>query len=241
MLAAFFRRTSLKKLHTVTAILVFVWYIIQFQLPKLLLKPPTSRCARLDWPHFPLEQNGEYWIHNNFISSISRDLKSNTGITLTTHGSWSDIKYTGRLAARWNAPISMAVYVRHNELQDVYEAIHQIRYCSKFGAIWKRWVSMQLVFSNNYFPRQLSHFDHEYRWGFNCNISTNFPNISMPIDYQKMGVSMYPINMLRNVARLNAHTYFVLPLDPSMFPTFGFVNKFLDFINTQKIQDPFKR
>lgn len=229
------------KLHIITAILIFVWYILQFHVLKLFPQSNSSKYVDSDWTRFPFEQNGDYWIYNNFIISSSHDLIGNTSITLTTHGTWRDIKQSGRLAERWNAPISMAVYVKDEELEYVYEQIYQIRYCSAFGAIWNRWVSIQLVFSNKYFPINFEPLEQNYPRGFYCNRSASMLNITSPVQSRPSAVSMYPMNLLRNVARLNAHTYYVFHLDPSMLPTMGFAKKFLDFIRTYKIQNSLKR
>lgn len=40
----------------------------------------------------------------------------------------------------------------------------------------------------------------------------------------------YPINMARNIAKVNSQTHFTFPSDIELYPTKNFISKFLEFI-----------
>ncbi|KAH8403264.1 hypothetical protein KR222_009331 [Zaprionus bogoriensis] len=238
MLPALYRRVFLKKLLTLSLALILCWFLLHFELPALPRWQKTPERVHLHRPRFQLEQNGDYWIYNDFIRSTSSGMKSNTSITLTTYGTWRDLKYMGWLLVRWSAPISMTLYVHENEFEQTLQQIYYIRYCTAYATAWTQWVSVQLVFSDKHFPKALHSFSWEYpHRSLRCGPEKQMISDSLAFDAQNI---YYPVNLLRNVARLNAKTFYVLTLEPKMLPTKHFVKKFFEVLDGYEIRKPLR-
>ncbi|KAH8263592.1 hypothetical protein KR044_011090, partial [Drosophila immigrans] len=222
-----YRRVFLKKLLFATLGLILVFYLIGFRLPKLhkIKKRAPSSC--LNRPRLQLEQNGDYWIYNNFMHSKTK-LKGNTSITLTTHGTYRDFDHMKWLLARWNAPISLAVYVGENDYEKLLESLFYIKYCTVFSLSWSHWISMQLVFHDKQVPQFLYPIGSGVPKGFRCRLYKQETKYSTTLAKYRLSTG-YPLNLLRNVARLNAQTYYVLALEPGMLPTRSLAVKFLQY------------
>ncbi|XP_060655855.1 beta-1,4-glucuronyltransferase 1-like isoform X1 [Drosophila nasuta] len=224
-----YRRGFLKILFITTIGLVLILFITRSQLHKTKRSAPSIYFNR---PHLQLEQNGDYWIYNNFMRSKT-NLKGNMSLTLTTHGTYRDFNHMKWLLVRWSAPISIAVYVGENDYEQLLESLYYIKYCTVFSLSWPHWISMQLVFHDKHMPQLLYRISSKRPQGFSCRRSSN--------EETKYGTTLanhrlttkYPLNLLRNVARLNAQTYYVLALEPGMLPTRNLAIKFLQFVHLQ--------
>ncbi|XP_034473634.1 uncharacterized protein LOC117781029 [Drosophila innubila] len=231
MLPAAYRKIFLKKLLISTVGLFLILYIVRFQVPKLNKIKTKSVPVYFNRPRLQLEQNGDYWIYNNFMRSSSADLRGNMSITLTTHGTYRDFKHMKWLLVRWSAPISMAVYVNKNDFQELLDSLYHIKYCTIFSVSWFHWVSLQLVFHDKHMPEILHRISSEHPYGFRCKqFNNNETKYMLPLANHRRYTD-YPLNLLRNVARLNAQTYYVFALEPGMLPTRGFVMHFLQFVH----------
>ncbi|XP_030381234.1 beta-1,4-glucuronyltransferase 1-like [Scaptodrosophila lebanonensis] len=196
-------------------------------------KNPTKRPPYSDLPHFQLQQNGEYWIFNDFIEPDCRNIWGKSSITLTTHATYIDFKLLEWLLVRWNAPISMAVYVDGEDFERTVQSFYHIKFCSVIGKSFFQWVSVQLVFHNSHFPRKLRPFSHQRPRKLRCKTlyQRGRPNET---SWYKNDLT-YPLSLLKNVARANARTYYIFSLGLDMLPPRRFVKNFLDLMDTIQV------
>ncbi|KAH8377627.1 hypothetical protein KR093_006323, partial [Drosophila rubida] len=235
-----YRRIFLKKLFIATIALLFVLFIIRIQLPsEQKVKKMFTPCS-LDRSRLQLEQNGDYWIYNGFMRSKTK-LKGNMSITLTTHGTFRDLVHMKWLLVRWNAPISMAIYVDESDYEQLLDRLYYVKYCTVFSMSWPHWMSMQLVFHDKHLPLFLYRMDSQRPEGFNCQLRSNKENTNSTTTLPQKNSSTqanYPLNLLRNVARLNARTYYIIALEPGMLPTRNLALKFLRLVKWHQTSKP---
>ncbi|KAM8717488.1 hypothetical protein ACLKA7_004219 [Drosophila subpalustris] len=240
MLPIVFRKIIVKKLLMITVGLFLVLFIVQFHLPKLSKFKKKALPAYFNRPRLQLEQNGDYWICNNFMRSSSPELRGNMSLTLTTHGTYRDFWHIKWLLVRWSAPISMAVYVDKNDFEELLESLNHIKYCTIFALSWSHWISLHLVFHDKHMPKILHRIKSEHPYGYRCKKFNNKENQYLLTLGNHRRYTHYPLNLLRNVARLNAQTYYVFALEPGMLPTRNLVMHFLQFVHLYQTGKPRK-
>lgn len=65
---------------------------------------------------------------------------------------------------------------------------------------------------------------------YDCSLPPPWQDVNDEDMYKTQKGLLYPINVVRNVAKLAAQTYFVFPSDIELYPTKNFVQLFLQFI-----------
>ncbi|XP_064553795.1 uncharacterized protein LOC135439099 [Drosophila montana] len=231
MLPATRRRIFTQKILFMTLLLLLLGccYLIYLQLGKFQRTSENVQSSYYRLPRMQLEQNGDYWICNNFMRSSSTRLRGNASITLTTHGTYRDFGHMDWLLVRWNGPISMAVYVHPGDSLETLRKLYYIKYCTSGSHSWSHYVSLQLVFSDNQMPRLFQQMVWKRIAMMPCTrlVQKNPSSRGLKNPYN----SSYPLHLLRNVARLNAETLYVFPLEPGMLPTQHFIRNFFGFLH----------
>lgn len=95
----------------------------------------------------------------------------------------------------------------------------------------KRFLTVHLVFHDQHLPENLKSMKWKnLRDRKKCRLNPVFHNTSWNATHWHRRRLKYPTNLLRNVARLNIFTYYVLSVDIQMLPTKNFPEKFLEFV-----------
>ncbi|XP_030381239.1 beta-1,4-glucuronyltransferase 1-like [Scaptodrosophila lebanonensis] len=177
-----------------------------------------------------IRQHGEYWVWHDFIRD-SEELSGNESITLTTHGTYMDLALLPNLLTRWRAPISMSIYANGEDYQRTMESIAYLDVCMGLSLPIRRYLSIHIIMHSDHMPAVL-----RYRGkrptisSVSCNVIEPFSRCCQHLTYWYNKQLPYPANLMRNVARMNARTYYVLAMDIQLLPTPKFVKKFLRFM-----------
>ncbi|XP_046866830.1 uncharacterized protein LOC111518558 [Drosophila willistoni] len=221
-------------------LLIIVLNIIFFGLSRLFISQCQSSSFHrlINLSQFRLEQNGDYWIYHQFIVPLTNKLANET-ITLTTHGTYLDLGNLEWLLMRWSDPISMAVYVKADNFEATLNRLRDIKYCSGYGYIFDQWVSVQLVFNDKQVPNNLRALINKQEKEFACHLSNQAEesNNNIPPKHEQ---NDYPMSLLKNVARLNAKTYFVLATELDVLPTMQLAKNFLKLAKLYKPAQPWR-
>ncbi|KAH8269279.1 hypothetical protein KR018_000909, partial [Drosophila ironensis] len=188
---------------------------------------PPQRFEKL---RFSLQQNGRYWIYHDFVLAKTYRSQPSHGVTLTCHGTYQSFKDLDQLVVRWRAPISMALYVFQDEFEEVVASVQHLRYCSLARDDFVRWVSVQLVFHNDRKPTNVRKLDAHRPPQFRCDA----PNAT----HKNHTYRLYPIPLLKNVARQNSRTFYVFPLEMDLLPSPNFERNFMRFVERRVLRQP---
>ena len=179
------------------------------------------------------ETRGRYTVLKNFVSGdITPDpLKT---ITMTTQSTYQYLYHIEEQCKRWEGPISVGVYAPGPEYALNVHLIYYLRIC-KHECI-KSNISWHLVYDTESDPKTSDSypFCHIESMNFECNQS--FDDI---IKEYKTSINsnhslIYPINVIRNVARLSARTKYVMAIDIELYPSVGLVSQFLQLVEREK-------
>ncbi|EDW25523.1 GL26378 [Drosophila persimilis] len=177
-----------------------------------------------------VRQHGDYWVWHNYILA-GENLVANESVTLATHATYVDLQLLPTLLIRWKAPISLTIYANGDDLDKTIKGLAYINTCLHLSVLMRRFVSIHLVWHQDHMPLN-------FRRGsmgvtaepLMCNKPPIYLNATQELTYWHRKKLQYPMNLMRNVARLNVLTYYVLSMDIQLLPTYDFPEKFLKFI-----------
>lgn len=158
------------------------------------------------------------------------------------------------LVDRWEGPISVALYAPGYDFYTTLDTIAYLRNCET--PLIRKLVSFHIVFDQEHTPTQKHVSTLRYKTGnvhstntvivlqfqngttlldsyedrYNCTIPPPWKTVSDEDMYKTSNNLLYPINVVRNVAKLAAETYFMFPSDIELYPTRKFIPKFLQFV-----------
>jgi len=152
----------------------------------------------------------------------------NETVTYTTQGDVTFLDNLVPLSAIWDGPISFAIYSPGSDFQVAVKSIAYLRQCHPNV---RNKVNFHLVLDAglNNIQWPLKNDDIDFT---DCNhqpapwLSLLPPNKT----YRQLHQLKYPINVLRNVARMNAETYYVLASDIELYPSANLVRLFMEMM-----------
>lgn len=176
-----------------------------------------------------IDSRGEFFIIRNLaVSERTKHLETHLDdVTLVTQGSADNLHHLLPLIRRWKGLISVAVFASSpDQFHAAISVIGKLQHC--FLPI-RQYTTFHLVY-----PIRLNSYVHVVksplpRESFSCNLPT-----SGTINYGQDGV-VYPVNLLRNVAREAVPTHFVFVIDIDMVPNANLRTGFLAFIHKTKL------
>lgn len=153
-------------------------------------------------------------------------------VTLTTQGTFSFLYHIENLCLRWDGHLSVAVYAPGTDFPLVVNLIYYMRKC-RHNCV-KDKTSWHLVYDMAFGPKSNRTYPQSYVDDFDCSLS--FENIveKFSTSFRSDHSLPYPINVVRNVARLNAQTKYVFASDIELYPSVGIVSSFLDLLDREK-------
>ncbi|XP_023017546.2 beta-1,4-glucuronyltransferase 1 [Leptinotarsa decemlineata] len=224
------------QLFAFVSLVIFVIMVIPHQqhansrgTPRFLLKNP---------PEKEVEYRGNFIVFRNYIQA-DMQFRSSESVTLSVPGDYRFLDNILQLVDRWRGPISVALYAPGYDFFSTLQSIAYLRICSG-NSLVKELVTFHLFFEHDHIPIQ-----HDrplldiYRDEFDCSQKPPFETVKDGDMYKERKNLTYPINVARNVAKLNAQTHFVFPSDIELYPTRNFIKEFLEFV--QKRPDYFKK
>lgn len=128
-------------------------------------------------------------------------------------------------------PVSFALYAPGYDFNATMDAIQYARNCLPESQLIRDYVTFHIYFPNDHMPAQRVPLNEEeaLEWFFDCQLlETPYENVDRSAMYKTKKNLTYPINVGRNIARTSANTYFIFACDIELYPSFGFIDQFLD-------------
>lgn len=154
-------------------------------------------------------------------------MKCDETITYTTH---CDLKFLDNvipLLQRWEAPLSVAVWVPWNYFELTLKSISYLRNCHAKSLLVRRFATFHIFFESEDFPKIIPKAFVEFEKKFKCQENV----IVFKTSFDKQNRT-YPINVGRNLAREAALTHFVLASDIELYPSPGLVDGFFKMLKS---------
>ncbi|XP_066141724.1 beta-1,4-glucuronyltransferase 1-like isoform X2 [Euwallacea fornicatus] len=181
------------------------------------------------YKHRMVSQRGSYYVIYNFVKA-QRKFGCTESVTLSTPADYRFLDNIIPLVDRWRGPISIALYAPGHDFYTTLNSIAYLRNCKP--AIVRQLVSFHLVFDQEHTPNiknpKGSLLD-SYEDLYNCSLPPPWQAANDEYMYKTQHGLFYPINVLRNVAKLASQTYFIFPSDIELYPTRRFIHLFMNF------------
>lgn len=214
------------------------------------------------WWTLNYRDKDKYVTLTNYIRAI-KSFTYNTSITLTTQATTDFMYHTLELCRRWDGPISVAVFSPGPEILVSTTLIKYMRQClpGPLSACIKDKVTWHLVYNKLHGPSPSNisypklHLDSEnYPLFVNQDQCPKLPgpdpedsirqfeeelrksNHIFPISYRQQFRLPYPINVLRNTARLAAATKYILASDIELYPSINLAPSFINYIMRHNLE-----
>ena len=196
------------------------------------------------------EVRGKYAVLRDYIpGTVQAEPLALSSITLTTQGTPDFLHHILPLVDRWEGFISVSVYAPGDDFRLAVNAIHYLRQCGLAGVAER--VYWHLVYDTLYPPpfplTMLSSNNLNVSAAappaaylatphFDCNLplEESMKLLSLAGDFRAAQSLPYPINVLRNVARLGAKTRYLFASDIELYPSVGIVPAFFELLEREK-------
>ena len=184
-------------------------------------------------PWWTTESRNSYSVINNYV--VADDDVSNDSVTLTTQGSYDFLPHAVELCRRWEGPVSLAVYAPGDDMRTALEVIYFLRRC-RDPCVRSR-VSWHFVYdastgpslSNISFPDSLV----SRYLSLKCDLTDEEVVKEFPSSFREQHRLPYPINVARNVARLQSKTKYLLASDIELYPSLSIVSMFKQLLQRE--------
>ncbi|XP_072385037.1 beta-1,4-glucuronyltransferase 1-like [Diabrotica undecimpunctata] len=178
-----------------------------------------------------IEYRGSYVVFRNFVRA-KRTFDCDETITLSAPGDYRFLDNVEPLVERWKGPISVALYAPGYDFYTTLQSIAYLRKCSNTSSLISDFITFHIFFDNQHFPqRNGSPLLEAYKDVFDCSQRPPYETKKDEDMYKQKNNLFYPINVARNVAKLNVQTHFVFPSDIELYPTRNFIPKFFELIS----------
>ncbi|XP_017847208.1 beta-1,4-glucuronyltransferase 1 [Drosophila busckii] len=177
-----------------------------------------------------VRQHGDYMVWHEYLRA-EQIYESNQSLTLTTHATYMDLGLLPTMLSRWQAPISLTIYASGSDFYKAIESFWYIHDCLQMRRLLRHFVSIHLVWHRQHYPPGLHLFDLSRAppASLKCHQPAPYAKARQDVTYWHLHKLKYPVNLLRNVARLNAYTYYIMALDMQLLPPSNFAKKFIHF------------
>lgn len=160
-----------------------------------------------------------------------------TDLTLITQCSASRLYYIEHLINAYHGPVSLSVFALSKDIPELVRVLMLLRKCLP---LFRKHVKVHLVYplSSDSLSIQMPSIDYH---NLTClTLSHQLAALRKHKEEHKLygegnGVQ-YPVNLLRNVARKNADSSYVLVLDIDLIPSRSLRKDFLQFVQQNRIR-----
>ena len=179
------------------------------------------------------ESRASYSVLKNYIPGDETP-DPDRSVTLTTQGTYAFLYHVQNLCIRWDGHISVGVYSPGEDFPLVVNLIYYLRKCGHNCV--KSKTSWHLVYNTAFGPKSNETFPYSYVKDMNFDCSQSYDDIVSQFNtsFRSDHSLPYPINVVRNVARLNARTKYIFASDIELYPSVGIVSGFLQLLERQK-------
>uniref|UniRef100_A0A6A7G596 Beta-1,4-glucuronyltransferase 1-like n=1 Tax=Hirondellea gigas TaxID=1518452 RepID=A0A6A7G596_9CRUS len=178
-------------------------------------------------------QHGQYWVLENYILA-AKSFSCSKSITYTTHADYTYLANLVPLTARWRGPISLGIYAPGEDFENALSTIMYLRECSRSKNI-KNFVTFHFIYHTDHMPKQIP--SQYMLWNRETNCSMDLHTWTNVTTYRRRKEIMYPLNIVRNVARRAATTYFVCASDIELYPSVNFIPEFFKMLKKPDISN----
>ena len=185
-------------------------------------------------PWWTTETRASYSVINNYV--IADDDVASDSVTYTTQGSFEFLKHSIPLCRRWEGHVSLAVYAPGTDFLTALEMIYFYRRCR--DACVRSRVSFHLIYDSLHGPSltNISFPDSlvsQYKQ-LSCNTSDDVLLQTFSSSFREDNKLPYPINVARNVARLQSRTKYLLASDIELYPSLKIGSMFKDLLRREE-------
>lgn len=174
------------------------------------------------------ETRGSYSVIKSYVIA-EQSVAFNESVTLTTQGSFEFLHHAEELCKRWDGPISVAVYAPGEDFKVSVGLINYLRRCR--DPCVQRNITWHFIFDTVYGPplTNISFPDAISTNGLlNCSLTNDDLPLYFKSTFRTTHKTPYPINVVRNVARLGSRTRYLLASDIELYPSLNVVSMFLN-------------
>lgn len=190
-----------------------------------------SLSGKIDWQ---TERRANYLVIRNYIAA-DKTPNYNESVTLSTQGTFEFLHHVEPLCQRWDGPLSVAVYAPGDDLKLSMNIIYYLRLCK--DECVRQNVSWHIVYDSAFGPPQDNISLPELylnKYTFSCSKTIEEITMNMNTTFRHDHSLPYPINVLRNVARLSSKTHYLLASDIELYPSVNVVSSFMDLLKREK-------
>lgn len=183
-----------------------------------------------------VETRGRYTVYKDYIPANVPLPANGESITLTTQGTHEFLHHAIELCDRWEGYISLAVYAPGDDFRLALNMIYYLRQCAN-RCVADR-IHWHLVFETAYAPRKASAATAFLETqNFDCNLpmESTIRLYNLDSNFRETKGLPYPINVLRNVARLNSKTKYIFASDIELYPSVGIVPAFFKLLKREQL------
>ena len=180
------------------------------------------------------EIRGKYSVLRDYIQGSLQAEPDMKSITLTTQGTYDFLHHVQHLCDRWEGFISVSVYAPGDDFRLAVNVIYYLRQCTD-KCVTER-VYWHLVYDTLYAPANLTvPAAYLETPNFDCNIplDESIKLFNFNTEFRKNNSLPYPINVLRNVARVSSKTKYLFASDIELYPSVGIVPGFFDLLERE--------
>lgn len=190
------------------------------------------------------EQRNSYIVIKNYILPETKinnlqlsanESQNDVSVTLTTQGTFEFLNHVEALCKRWDGPISVGVYAPGDDIAISLELVYFMRTCRHECVA--RNVTWHFIYDINHGPdKDKVSYPEDYvnLTEFNCQSTYEDFFAKHPSLYRFKNKLPYPINVARNVARLNVKTKYLLASDIELYPSINVVKMFKEYLDREK-------
>ena len=187
-------------------------------------------------PWWSTEIKGSYNVINSYVQADNL-VEFNDSVTLTTQGSFEFLYHAENLCLRWDGPVSVAVYAPGDDFKVSLQIIYFLRTCR--DPCVRKNVTWHFVFDSVYGP-PLTNLPYPESIGtndpslLNCSLSNDELPQYFKSNFKAEHKNPYPINVVRNVARTQSRTRYVLASDIELYPSINVVSMFKNMLEREE-------
>ncbi|XP_040070801.1 beta-1,4-glucuronyltransferase 1-like [Ixodes scapularis] len=163
--------------------------------------------------------------------------KFNESVTLTTHATHDFLQHTPALCKRWRGPLSLAVYAPGPDYAVVLDKISFLRRCSE--PCVRANVTWHIVSDSDDPPVKPGKTAAYVLAQWNKSCSSDVMTATF-VNFRRVHKKVYPVNVLRNLARMHAKTRHLMASDIELYPSQDIIPRFLRLVQRRKDRSPVK-
>ncbi|KAF6199773.1 hypothetical protein GE061_006071 [Apolygus lucorum] len=175
-----------------------------------------------------LGEDSDYRVIYNVLGSNYNVSDKKNNVTFCTHATPEFFYYVVEVLQRWEGPVSIATFVPSTDASLILCLAERL--CSCLPDMAR--VSLHFIFPLSHPPRLIA-CPSTLSDQAGCGMPKPLANKSLQT-FRNSEAMTYPVNVARNVARMQSQTTFTLVADVELFPSKNLVGNFLKMVDKLK-------